>query len=318
MELIAEPVQSTGQPVACETTFHLEHFNTYTTFTTREPFVTALPTPIVKNFDQPILFIAEVKNSPLDEKLPFLYNNRGVGEQKTEQCGDLIVIEPTDPHRMLGQQYENVTCVPKTINPGKPNAYEIGSFNFHTDEVVYQPLPATRETVRAFGMTLLRDKECVRFPYRGLDMNVYLYGQWAAYQSPYLEPERRLELLPRNPTDLEFHNFAHVFFSHGQLPLVISVARWRPHQRRIWLADLWLEPGDAIVLPPQPTPGLIGPDTVIDLHGNRNSALACRFHDGVPHLLTTTILGNEAVMQNPATRAHYFEEITPTRHLRLR
>lgn len=279
--------------------------------------MTDLPTPIVKNFDQPILLIAEIENTPLDDKLPYLYNNHGSGEQKAERCGNLIVIEPTDPHRMLGQQYDNVTCVPKTINAGTPNAYEIGSFNFHADEVTYQPLPATKETVRAFGMTLLRDKECVQFPYRGLDMNRYLYGQWAAYQSPYLAPERRLELLPRNPTDLEFHNFAHVFFSRDALPLVISVARWRPHHRRIWLADLWLEPGDAIVLPPQATPGVIGPDTVIDLHGNRNSALACRFQDGALHLQTMTILGNEAVMKNPATRAHYFEEITHTRHPQL-
>lgn len=279
--------------------------------------MTNLPKPKIKNFDQPILFIAEFPRNPLDETLPYLFNNRGVGEQTKEACDKLITIEPTDTRRVLGQQYDNVSCVPKTINAGTSSAYEIGSFDFHADEVLYQALPATRENVRGFGMTLLGNQECVRFPFHGLDMNQYIYGQWAAYQSPYLGADRGLELLPRNPTDLEFHNFAHVFFSRGELPLVISVARWRPYHRQIWLADLWLAPGDAIVLPPQAPPGVIGPDTVIDLHGNRNSALACRFTDGVRQLPTTTVLGNPDVMSNPATCPHYFEELTATRHLPL-
>jgi hypothetical protein len=295
------------------------------TFNSGSPSVIGQPTPKISYFDAPILFIDDVKETKLSNQLPYLYNKNGVGEQKNDKFGVPIELAPLDPTRALGTKYSNVLQRRKTIHPGTPNAYDITEFNFQADEAVYQPLLATEETVQAFGMTLLKSGECIHFPYQDMWMNDYIYGKWAGYQSPYLEGNRGRELLPHNPTDLEYHNFANVFFSRGPLPLVISVARWRPYVGQIWLADLWLMPGNAIVLPPKLTPDAPQPgasehdkyNIVIDLHGNRNSALACRFVDGAHDLTTTTILAGEAAMKAAATRPHYHEEKNPTRHDRL-
>ncbi|KWI77254.1 hypothetical protein WM07_30555 [Burkholderia ubonensis] len=202
-------------------------------------------------------------------------------------------------------------------------AYLIKEFDFHGELVEYQPLRATQATAQAFGMTLLRAGECIRFEYDGLVCGQYTYGRWAGRQSPYLGLGLRRELLTYNPTDLEYHDFPHVFFSRRRsLPLVVSVARWRPYAHEISLADLWLALGDALVLPPQRFPEQLPPGAlehdawmaVTNLHSNRNSALARRFQGGENGLTTETILGNAEVMQAPATRPHYHEEQTPTRH----
>ncbi|WP_198391769.1 hypothetical protein [Burkholderia ubonensis] len=155
-------------------------------------------------------------------------------------------------------------------------------------------------------MTLLRAGECIRFEYDGLVCGQYTYGRWAGRQSPYLGLGLRRELLTYNPTDLEYHDFPHVFFSRRRsLPLVVSVARWRPYAHEISLADLWLAPGDALVLPPQRFPEQLPPGAlehdawmaVTNLHSNRNSALARRFQGGENGLTTETILGNAEVMR---------------------
>ena len=53
---------------------------------------------------------------------------------------------------------------------------------------------------------------------------------------------------------------------------MISVGKYWPQQQKICLADLWLPRGMALYVPPRPSlPG----QTCLDLHGNRNSALAC-------------------------------------------
>jgi len=48
---------------------------------------------------------------------------------------------------------------------------------------------------------------------------------------------------------------------------VISVARWRPYVREIALADLWIAPGDAVILPPRRFPCAAA---------ERRRSLACR------------------------------------------
>jgi hypothetical protein len=288
--------------------------------------VTDLPTPPQPNFNCPLLFIHDTKQTRLSDQLPYLYNDHGVGVQMANPHGKAIDMAALDPTRELGTKYVDILHRARIVRPGTPSAYDITEFNCQVSEVSYQPLWATKETVQAFGMTLLKSGECIHFPYQDLWMNDYIYGKWAGYQSPYLEGDRSRELLPLNPTDLEYHNFAHVFFSRMEhLPLVISVARWRPYVAKIWLADLWVMPGDAIVLPPKLTPDPPKPgasewgkhDIVIDLHGNHNSALACRFIDGEQHLPTTTILASDAAMAMPATKPHYHEEKTATRHDRL-
>ncbi|RJF97064.1 hypothetical protein D3870_20650 [Noviherbaspirillum cavernae] len=275
----------------------------------------------------PIVFIEDGEPAPLRDPaaFPFLYNEHGKGVQLAQQRGTLIQIAPDNPDLDVGTRYVDIQDSPSTITPDAGDPYEITLFDFGVEEVHYAPLPATRENAQAFGMTLLRNGECVRFPFQNLVMTDYTYGKWAGYQSPYLGPGRSRELLTINPTDLEYHNFPHVFFSRDALPLVVSVARWRPYVRQIALADLWIAPGDAILLPPKvkpaPPPRCAPHDEarriILDLHGNRNSALACRFQEGRPALSTTTILANAATMTARATMPHYHEEKSATRHVRL-
>ncbi|WP_329605173.1 hypothetical protein [Undibacterium hunanense] len=271
------------------------------------------------HFDAPIF----IEDGPYIDLLsfntyPFLYNQGGHGRQLRLPFGQEISLAADNPDLSLGIKYEGISHQTKTIpNDGHP--YEITGFNFNTTEVEYETLLASKESVQAFGMTLLHSGECLRFEYEGLIMAQYTYGKWAGYQSPYLGGARRRELLTYNPTDLEFHDFPHVFFSQDERPLVISVARWRPYVQEICLADLWVQPGDAIVLPPKTRPTRPDDDLpepekrriIIDLHGNRNSALAC-WRDDKPALTTTTILGNANTMQTRAP--NYHEETHPTRH----
>jgi hypothetical protein len=277
------------------------------------------------NLFNPVLFIEDGPSQKVLETTRFLYNDHGTGRQLDQSYGNPIVVEPTDPELDIGTRYFNIKQAPKWITPsigGKP--YEITLFDFGAEEVHYTPLPATRENARAFGITLVRDGDCVPFHYKDLVSSEYTYGKWAGYQSPYLGPGRSHDLLTINATDLEYHDFPHIFFSRGDVPLVISVARWRPYAGQITLADLWIKPGDAILLPPKlwpPAPHDATPEQkwriVLDMHGNRNSALACRFEENKPSLLTTTILADAAMMVAPATRPHYHEEKHPTVHPKL-
>lgn len=284
----------------------------------------ARPAMSQSHFD-PVLFIDDGDAYALDcNRFPYLYNDHGRCAQYAQPRGNEVALAPDDPGLNLGAKYTGIGWREKRI-PTRDGGYLIKEFDFHTELVDYEPLWATPVTAQAFGMTLLRAGECIRFQFDGLMCGHYTYGQWAGHQSPYLDIGRRRELLTYNPTDLEYHAFPHVFFSrHRCLPLVVSVARWRPYAHEITLADLWLAPGDALILPPQrfpepPSPGASQDDAwmaVVNLHGNRNSALACRFEPGESSLITETILGNANVMQDPATRPHYHEEQTPTRHTR--
>lgn len=268
----------------------------------------------------PILFIADGDQQALAdvEVFPFLYNDNGNGRQTADEQGRLIELAGDDPSLQMGTRYTGISWKNKTI-PTEKSSYTIKEFDFHAQEVHYSGMWATPLTAQAFGMTLLRNGERIRFPYQGLVRTKYTYGKWAGYQSPYIDIKRRRELLTVNATDLEYHNFAHVFFSQDTVPLVISVARWRPLVNEIWLADLWLAPGDALVLPPQTggdddTPALDPRLKVIDLHGNRNSALACWFRDGRNVVRTETFSANAEVFAAAATKPHYHEEKTATRH----
>ncbi len=271
-----------------------------------------------ENFDPPIF----IEDGPFIDlqpgEFPFLYNDHGHGRQLRQPVGHLISIEKDKPDLDLGIKYKGISHQAKTIpNDGHP--YQITEFDFKVAEVHYEAITATRESVQAFGMTLLKRGECLRFEYEGMIMAQYTYGKWAGHQSPYIGQRRRRELLTYNPTDLEFHDFPHVFFSQDDRPLVISVARWRPYVNEISLADLWIAPGDAVVIPPKtrpapPTeklPDEMARRIIIDLHGNRNSALACWGSDKAA-LTTTTILGNEHTMQTRAP--NYHQELQPTRH----
>lgn len=273
------------------------------------------------NIFDPIVFILDGSPFPLPDTKTFsyLYNERGHPQHLHDSKGTLIEMAPDNPDLERGTRYTGITHKEKPV----PDAsYVVTLFDFKAPEVHYEALRATPETAQAFGMTLLRNGECVRFEYEALVCSQYSYGKWAGHQSPYLEAARRRELLTYNPTDLEFHNFPHVFLSQDSRPLVISVARWRPYVNEISLADLWLAPGDAIVLPPKvfpspPRPGASYAEAkrkIIDLHGNRNSAFACWQDPAKPVLVTETILANAALMSSAQAGLHYHEEVTPTRH----
>jgi len=270
------------------------------------------------SFDAPIFIEDGPYIDLLPKEFPYLYNDQGHCRQLRQAFGTEISIAGDNPDLELGSKYKDISHQPKTIpNDGHP--YQITEFDFKVAEVHYEAIKATRESVQAFGMTLLKSGECLRFEYEGMIMAQYTYGKWAGHQSPYIGSAKRRELLTHNPTDLEFHGFPHVFFSCDELPLVISVARWRPYVHEIALADLWVAPGDAIVLPPKTRPvpptGPLSEEQarriIIDLHGNRNSALACWGNEKAV-LTTTTVLGNEHTMQTLAP--NYHEELRPTRH----
>ncbi|MFJ3047783.1 hypothetical protein ACIPEN_18300 [Herbaspirillum chlorophenolicum] len=272
----------------------------------------------------PVLFIADGASAPLQDTkaFPYMVNDNGHGRQSKVPQGRLIELAPDDPALERGVTYRNITHWQRQITPKDYPAYTITEFDFGVSEVRYEPLPATPENAQAFGATLLRNGECIRFVYDGLVMSDYTYGKWAGYESPYLGDGRSRELLTWNATDLEYHNFAHIFFSQGPQPLVITVARWRPYVDEISLADLWVAPGDALVLPPKIMPRAPTPQMsheakrrlVVDMHNNRNSAQACRRYNGPPSLKTTTVLADEKVMSAPSTRPHYHEEKRPTWH----
>ncbi|PXX37864.1 hypothetical protein [Undibacterium pigrum] len=273
-------------------------------------------------FDAPVFIEDGPYIDLLPREYPFLYNDHGHGRQLRKVFGTEISIAKDNPDLDRGVKYKGISHQPKTIpNDGHP--YQITEFDFKSDEVHYEAIAATRESVQAFGMTLLKSGECLRFEYEGMIMAQYTYGKWAGHQSPYIGQRRRRELLTHNPTDLEFHDFPHVFFSQDDRPLVISVARWRPYVQEISLADLWIAPGDAIVVPPKTRPAAPSKELpehlarriIIDLHGNRNSALACWGSDK-PALTTTTVLGNSQTMQTRAP--NYHEELRPSTHPALR
>ncbi|WP_256081515.1 hypothetical protein [Massilia sp. YIM B04103] len=277
-------------------------------------------------FFDPVHFISGGKpEALLDCKhFPFLLNDQGRGRQLLQPEGRLIELTPDDPMLEVGSKYSGIRHCPHQVELASGFRW-ITLFDFGQDEVEYMALPATRHNAKAFGMTLLKSGESIHFDFPDLEMTEFCYGKWAAYQSPYLGPKRNGELLCTNPTDLEYHNFPHVFFSNDTLPLVISVARWRPYAKTIALADLWLAPGDALVLPPKfkpADPGQGAPEElrhrlILDLHGNRNAALACRFADPKPTLSTTTILASNAAFARPTTEIFYHEEKTATRHANL-
>ncbi|MCA1323346.1 hypothetical protein [Herbaspirillum sp. alder98] len=281
----------------------------------------------------PVLFIEDGPSKPMLDPLqqPYLLNHaerRAPLEQLEQitlvngQGHTLVEMASDNPHLIAGQTYKNIKQWPRHIDTPSGPGYEITEFDFGVSEVRYPPLLATPDNAQAFGATLLRPGQYMRFPYSGLIMAQYTYGRWAGHESPYIGDSRRRELLPWNPTDLEFHDFAHVFLSRGPQPLVISVARWRPYVNEISLADLWVAPGDALVLSPKLMPPVPAPGTdhdqrwrlYVDMHNNRNSAQACRVPDGPESLESVTVLANQTVMMAPATCPRYHEEKHPTWH----
>jgi hypothetical protein len=258
-----------------------------------------------------VLFILDGTPIPIPEDCRYVYNDDGHTHHLKDPKGTLIPVAPEDPALSRGQRYSGIDHTEKTMDPGTKWEYILTEFDFHADPVVYEPMWADQTTCQAFGITLLQPGQCLPFSEPGMVKSLYTYGVFAGYQSPYLGSDRSRELLSVNATDLEYHAFAHIFSSQDTVPLVISVARWRPAQREIHLADLWVREGDCLYIPPKHYS-----ETYVDMHGNRNSAFACWGLTDKSSLLTETTLGDDEVFAAQATKPHYHEEKRQTVHSR--
>ncbi len=133
-------------------------------------------------------------------------------------------------------------------------------------------------------------------------------GRDPSHWSPY--QETGYALLSVVCTDLEHHDFPHVFASTDPLvPLVISVGRYWPATGEIRLADLWVPTGHALYIPPKPL--LLGAPCM-DLHNNRNSARACWGNIHKSGIATHTLL------QTSGTYTYWYWNPLDTDHSPLR
>ncbi len=219
------------------------------------------------------VFINEIIDQPVDiSATPYFYNDGGQPTYLAAPPAGVTPITPaaTDPALAMGNEY----IVPEIAGVKQTPPYGVETqLGLVAEDVEYLPLWATPMTAAAFGITLVEKGQCVALqsPVKQLHQVEYEYGVWAGHWSPYQGTGNAL--LTVVCTDLEHHDFPHVFASTDpKFPLVISVARYWPKLGRIRMADLWVPQGSALYIPPKPqVPG----QDVIDLHNNRNSARAC-------------------------------------------
>lgn len=239
------------------------------------------------HFEPPVL---EIPGTPLDVDItvtPYFYSDNGTPSYVKELPPGVTPLAPvrSDPSLALGHEY----AVTGVVGFKKTDSGDETELGFVTDgEVTYEPMWATPETAAAFGITLVQPGQAVQItsPVNPLQYIPYEYGVFAGHWSPYQEKGNRL--LSYVITDLEHHDFPHIFASTDpKLPLVISVGRYWPHLGKIRLADLWVPRGSALYIPPKPQ--LLGMQC-IDLHNNRNSARACWGHYEQESVQTHTLL----------------------------
>lgn len=220
------------------------------------------------------LFIKDIYETQVDTAItPFFFNDGGMPVYLTEPPEGLKPLVPaaTDPALAVGNEYLVADVL--GVKPTPPYGVET-QLGFAAEEVVFAPLWATRSIAAAFGITLVEPGQAVQIesPVTELQQVEYEYGAFAGHWSPYQGTGNAL--LSVVCTDLEHHDFPHVFASTDPTkPLVISVGRYRPALGKMRLADLWVPRGSALYVPPKPASS--DPAAVIDLHNNRNSARAC-------------------------------------------
>ena len=259
-------------------------------------------------FDAPV-FIQEIQERAVDiVDAPFFYNNAGQPTYVRELPAGLIplVAAVTNPAVAIGNTY----VVPEVIGVKQTPPYGVETqLGFMGQEVEYTPMWATRDVAAAFGITLVEPGQAVQItsPVKQLSQIEYQYGVFAGHWSPYQNTGN--QLLSVVCTDLEHHDFPHVFASTDpQFPLVISVGRYWPQLSKICLADLWVPRGSALYIPPKPA--LAHPEC-IDLHNNRNSARAC--WGDIHHSSITT----HTLLQNNNGFFYWYWNAKPTVHTNL-
>ena len=241
-------------------------------------------------FQTPV-FIREKSEEAIDlASTPYFHNDRGRPRylKKPPRGATLLPAAPTDPQVAMGNEY--IVSRIKGVKKTPPYGIET-QLGFVADRVDYAPLWATRDIAAAFGITLVEPGQVVRLesPVQKLSQIQYEYGVFAGHWSPYQGTANRL--LSVVCTDLEHHDFPHVFASvDPHLPLVTSVGRYWPKLGRIRLADLWVPRGSALYIPPKPA---VPHAECIDLHNNRNTARACWGSLQQDSLRTDTLLQNK-------------------------
>ena len=259
-------------------------------------------------FDTPV-FINEKHETTIDiSKTPFFYNDGGHPTYVKALPSGVTPLVPakTDPNVAIGREY----VVSEVIGVKQTPPYGVETqLGFIADEVVYEPMWATRDVAAAFGITLAEPGQAVPLssPVKKLSQIEYEYGVFAGHWSPYQDTGNKL--LTVVCTDLEHHDFPHVFASTDpNFPLVISVGRYWPKLCKTRLADLWVAHGSALYIPPKPA--FLGQEC-LDLHNNRNSARAYWGDIKQNSLITQTLLQVENGF------FYWYWNATPTVHTNL-
>jgi hypothetical protein len=217
----------------------------------------------------PTTFIKEKNEKAIDlSKTPYFYNDAGkpTYHKTLPAKAKLIATAPTDPQVAIGNEY----VVAKIQGVKKTPPYGIETqlqFVPDTDgKVEYAPLWTTSAVAAAFGITLVEPGQAVQLS----------------------SPVAKLSQVEYEYTDLEHHDFPHIFASTDPTkPLVTSVGRYWPSQAKIRLADLWVPQGCALYIPPK---AAVANAECIDLHNNRNSARACWGDINQGSVVTKTLL----------------------------
>jgi len=261
------------------------------------------------HFDAPVFEIPRSQTQVDITKTPFFYNDGGNPTYLDAPPAGVTPLEPapSDPAVAIGREYVVSELIGTlTTQWGLETQLRF----IANDDVVYEPMWATRAVAAAFGTTLVEKGQAVRLssPVVNLSQIEYEYGVFAGHWSPYQETNN--QLITTVITDLEHHNFPHIFASTDpKLPLVISVGRYWPNLSKIRLADLWVPRGNALYIPPKPAP--VPVQQCLDLHNNRNSARACWGHLDQNTLLTHTLLQAEGGF------FYWFWNAKPTSHTNL-
>lgn len=226
----------------------------------------------MSNLDAP-LWIDDLHQDQIDiSKTPYFYNDGGKPSYLSKPPAGVTPLTPApqDPSIAMGNEYRVPGIVEVKPWPGSGVATELA---FAGQEIVFAPMWATHETCAAFGITLVKPGQAIMVssPVKALQNVEYEYGVFAGHWSPYQNTGNKL--LTVVCTDLEHHDFPHVFAStDASKPLVASVGRYWPKLGKIRVADLWVPQGWALYIPPMPA--VLGADC-IDMHNNRNTAHAC-------------------------------------------
>ncbi|OTG69595.1 hypothetical protein B9T25_01860 [Acinetobacter sp. ANC 4470] len=231
-------------------------------------------------FESPLLDRVKEETKINIIQTPYFYNDDGRPTYLTKLPDGVVPLKlaKISPKYKVGREYSVPHVLGTKVEPPYGEHTQL-EFDVEIQEFEYEPMWVTRDNAAAFGITLIEKGQAIEIhsPVPILSDIEYEYGVFAGHWCPYLEGGKQAgegkTLFPFVCTDLEHHNFPHIFASTDrELPLVISVARYWPEKRKIYLADLWVPRGHALYIPPRPK---LERQKYIDLHNNRNSARAC-------------------------------------------